>query len=130
MTLGECINQYLTEKNMSMRTFAALAGVSHSYVSYIVNGKTSRGDQPVPTIDKYRAFAKAMGIDVNQLIAMVDDSIGWAEKSQPGDDELADELQILRDNPETRALLKGLRNMSPEQVRRLSAWIESMNDGG
>lgn len=75
MNLGECINQYLIEHDMSMRAFAAKAGVSHAYVSYIVNNKSSVGKTPAPTITKYRAFAKAMDMDVNDLIAMVDDRI-------------------------------------------------------
>ena len=75
MTLGECINRYIIEHNMSMRQFAMKSGVSHAYVSYIVNGKSSVGKVPAPTITKYRAFAKAMDMDVNDLIAMVDDKI-------------------------------------------------------
>ena len=75
MTLGECINRYLNEHDMSMRAFAAKAGVSHAYVSYIVNNKSSIGKVPAPTITKYRAFAEAMSMSVDDLIAMVDDRI-------------------------------------------------------
>jgi len=75
MTLGDVINRYLNEHEMSMRTFATKAGVSHAYVSYIVNDRSSVGKKPAPTITKYRAFAKAMDMDVNELIAMVDDKI-------------------------------------------------------
>ena len=77
MTLGECINNFLNEHDMSMRKFASLVGVSHAYISNIVNGKTSRGDSPTPTITVYRNIASAMGIDVNTLISMVDDEIAW-----------------------------------------------------
>ena len=80
MTLGECINNYLNEHNMSMRKFASVAEISHAYISNIVNGKTSRGNVPVPSIDVYRSIAKAMGIDVNTLISMVDDEIAWGEQ--------------------------------------------------
>ena len=82
MTLGECINNYLNEHKMSMRKFATLSGVSHAYISNIVNGKTSRGNSPVPSIDVYRGVAKAMGIDVQTLIAMVDDEIAWGEQKK------------------------------------------------
>lgn len=123
MTLGECINNFLNEHNMSMRTFAAKSGVSHTYISYIINGKTASGETPAPTIDKYRAFANTMGMDVNDLIALVDDRIKWGDQ----DDELAEELQMLRDREDLRALLHiGYKN-TPEQVRKLAELMESMN---
>lgn len=111
MTLGECINDYLNEHNMSMRKFAQLAGVTHAYISNIVNGKTSRGKEPAPTITVYRGIANAMGIDVNTLISMVDDNkIAWSEQKAPTTDsdehsndnmelrgQIRDELRILYD---------------------------------
>jgi len=83
MTLGECINNYLNEHKMSMRRFASTVGVSHAYISNIVNEKTSRGDNPTPSITVYKKIASAMGMDVNTLIAMVDDEIAWGESKEP-----------------------------------------------
>ena len=79
MTLGECINNYLDEHDISMRKFAALAGVSHAYISNIVNGKTSRGNDPVPTLKVYKGIAKAMGIEVNELLSTIDGKITFGE---------------------------------------------------
>ena len=76
MTLGEAITAFLEEHNMSMRAFAAKAGISHSYVHYIISGRNNTKKKvPAPSITVYRAVAKGMGIDVNDLIAMVDDKI-------------------------------------------------------
>ena len=102
MTLGECINSYINEHDgMSMRKFATLANVSHAYISNIVNGKTSRGNNPVPSIDVYRGIAKAMGIDVNTLISMVDDKIAWGEQKNPatiiGDEILEDDIHTIKE---------------------------------
>lgn len=72
MTLGEYINNYLIEHDMSIREFARLADISHTYVSYIVNGKTGRGTKPVLTIDKYKKIARAMNMDVHDLLSTVD----------------------------------------------------------
>ena len=77
MDLGEYLNQYLNEHNLSIRKFAEKAGISHSYIAYIVNGKTSRGQKPVLTIDKLKQISSAMGVDVNELIAAVDADIQW-----------------------------------------------------
>lgn len=114
MTLGECINNYLNDHDgMSMRKFAALAGVSHSYISNIVNGKNSRGKASVPTINVYKGIAKAMGIDVNDLISMVDDKIAWGEQKNPAtkDDGMEKDYQELKQildqlTPENAVLLK------------------------
>ena len=75
MTLGEAISKYLTEHSMSMRAFAMKSGISHAYVSYLINGRPSQKKTPAPSITVYRAVAKGMGIDVNELIDMVDDKI-------------------------------------------------------
>ena len=81
MKLGECIKAYLDEHDMSIRQFARSCGYAHTYIYYIIDGKTPRGKAPVPSIDFYRAVAKAMGMDVNTLISLVDDEIAWGENS-------------------------------------------------
>ena len=60
MTLGQCINQYLIEHDISMRKFAADAELSHTYISNIINGKTSRGNKPSLTLPIYRKIAKLL----------------------------------------------------------------------
>lgn len=114
MKLGECINNYLNEHNLSMRKFADLAGVSHAYISNLVNGKNSRGKASVPTLTVYAGIAKAMGIDVNDLIDMVDDKIAWGEQKNPATDgdglsEKYEEIKSIMDqlNQENSESLKG-----------------------
>lgn len=125
MTLGEYLNNYLNEHNMSMREFAKRCGISHTYISYIINGKTSRGTEPVPTIEKYRKIAAGMNMDVNTLLAEIDDNIAWGDSGR--DDEMAEELQMLRDREDLRALLLVSAKNTPEQVRKLMELMEAMN---
>lgn len=55
---------------------------------------------------------------------------GEKEKDQTTDnDDLAEELQILRDNPATRSALRVMKNMTPEEVRLMSDWITMMRGG-
>lgn len=112
MTLGECINRYLVEHNMSMRTFASLAGVSHTYISYLVNGKTPRGSEMIPTIDKYEAIARAMGMDVNSLLDIVNDRIAWGATDEPVSEYSTEEQWILscyrRADVDTQSAIKML----------------------
>jgi transcriptional regulator with XRE-family HTH domain len=77
MTLGEYLNSYLVENNISMREFAKRCGISHTYISYIINGKTGRGQTPTPTIEKYRKIALAMNMDVNSLLGAIDEKASW-----------------------------------------------------
>lgn len=115
MTLGECINNYINEHDLSMRKFSALAGVSHAYISNIVNGKTSRGNNPVPSIAVYRGVAKAMGIDVNTLIALVDDEIAWGEQKNPvthSDDE-----NLENSIPTIKECTDIMRSLPPEKQK-------------
>ena len=62
MTLGELILQYINEHDLSIRKFAQLSGVSHSYISYLIAGKKPNGLPLVPTIDKCVQIASAMGM--------------------------------------------------------------------
>ena len=102
MTLGEYINNYLIEHDMSIREFARLADISHTYVSYIVNGKTGRGTKPVLTIDKYKKIARAMNMDVNDLLATVDVDIAIKEPADnmPERENMRAEMRILFDAAE------------------------------
>lgn len=127
MTLGECINNYLNEHKMSMRKFASLAGVSHAYISNIVNGKTSRGNNPVPSIDVYRGVAKAMGISVETLISMVDDKIAWGERKKEPILITKDGHEI--DEVEFNALVYAITHeLSPELYPKFKQFVELAAD--
>ena len=111
MTLGEYINQYLIDHDMSMRKFAALAGVSHAYISNIVNEKTARGDNPVPTMTVYKGIAKAMGMGVNELIYRVETGdIAWGEQ------KTSDIAKSARREEEYEEFFSILDQLSPENA--------------
>lgn len=75
MTLGDIIKKYRDDRHMSMDSFAQLSGLSKSYISVLERNITPHGNQPSPGIDTYRAVAKTLGLDVNELIRAVDDDI-------------------------------------------------------
>ena len=125
MSLGEYLNQYLNERNMSMREFAKKAEVSHTYITYLINGKTQRGTPLHPTFKIFKRIANAMGMDSDTLAGIVDEDIAWSERESDSQ-EYYEELQILRDNPETRTVLKGMKDMTPEQIKAMDSFIKSM----
>ena len=85
MTLGEIIKKYRDDRKMSMDGFSQLSGLSKAYISVLERNITPHGNQPSPGIDTYRAVAKALGLDVNELIRAVDDDI---ELPRPTPDNL------------------------------------------
>ena len=75
MKLGELIRDYREQHSLSLRAFSRAANLSATYVSMIERDLNGRGKMPVPSVETYRAIAKAMGLDVSDLIRMVDDKI-------------------------------------------------------
>lgn len=72
MTLGRIIAAYRAKHGMSMEKFASLSGMSKAYVSILERNQTPRGDEPSPSYEIYKAVAKTMGIDVTELIRLVE----------------------------------------------------------
>jgi len=66
-------------------------------------------------------IAEYFGVTLDELLGN--------EEASSMDDELAEELQMLRDREDLRALLYiGYKN-TPEQVRRLADLMKAMNEG-
>ena len=80
MELGEYLNRYLNEHNLSFREFGKLSNISHTYIANIVNGQTSRGNKPVLSYKKLKQIASGMGKDIDELLAEVDVDIEWGER--------------------------------------------------
>jgi len=87
MRLGDVIKNYLEEHDMSLRAFAKIAEITPTNLSYIINGKTPRGNAQSPTIATYQKIAKAMGITTDELVGMVDDKIAWGSKPTFSDED-------------------------------------------
>lgn len=83
MELGEYINNYLKAHDMSIRAFAKICGISHTYITNIVNGKTGRGTKPVLTYPKLKQIAKGMGVDIKKFLAEIDVDIKVEEQKNP-----------------------------------------------
>lgn len=68
MTLGEYVKSYREEHGLSQRGFARLTGLSNTYISYLERGTNYHGLEHNPTMDIYRAIAKATGCEAIDLI--------------------------------------------------------------
>ena len=73
MTLGEYIKAYRAMHGMSQRKFAALSGLTNTYISNLERGVNSNGSITTPSLETYQAVAKATGCEAADLIALLDD---------------------------------------------------------
>lgn len=83
MTLGDIIAEYRKSHKMSMDKFSEISGMSKGYISMLERNKTQRGDEPSPSFEKYRDVAKAIGMDVDELIRKVDGKISFDVSTLP-----------------------------------------------
>lgn len=75
MTLGKIIATYRKEKKISLRSFAERANLSHSYISALEKEIDPRSKKLLtPTYDAIKKIAKAMGMETNELINILDDN--------------------------------------------------------
>lgn len=75
MTIGEILKQYREEHGYSLRDFSKISGVSNSYLSMLESGRHPRSGRPiVPTLTKLNQIAEAMGITIDNLIGIMDDT--------------------------------------------------------
>ena len=74
MTIGEFINNYLLDHQMSQRQFAKKCNFSNGYISMLINNVNPKTGRPlVPSLTALLSIARAMGITLDELINTVDD---------------------------------------------------------
>ena len=134
MTLGEYVKQYREMNGLSMRDFAKKADLSHQYVACLERGVNNNGQPLSPTMTTYSKVAKAVGQSESELMALLVDDVrvNPGEPDEDGyheEDELVDLLNMLKDREDLKALLHVSSRNTPEQVRKLTALMESMNEG-
>lgn len=93
MTLGDVIKQYRSETGMSMDAFAKKSGLSKAYVSILErNYNPTSQNPPIPSLQKIKAVASAIGADFNDLIAALDSNQLVSLVDSNGQDGLPDNI--------------------------------------
>lgn len=73
MTLGDIVKNYRTEHGLSLREFSRISGVSNGYISMLEKNEHPKTKKPiVPSIEKMRCIANAMGMSFDLLLDMID----------------------------------------------------------
>lgn len=75
MYVGELIQAYRRETNLSMDEFARLTGLSKPYISMLEKNRNSRTGKPiVPSIATLQKVAQALHLSFEQLMHRLDDT--------------------------------------------------------
>lgn len=109
------IEYEIARQKMTKKTFYEKSGVSSSLYSQWNTGSAR------PTMKSIGRVADALGLSVEFLIGVPE-----KVKEDAPEDDLSEELQILREDPETRALLRSSRGLTKEQLRAVSEMLRQM----
>ena len=123
MTLGQIVRQYRTEHGLSQRQLSTMCGMSTGYISMLEEGVNPRTKEPlVPSLATLRKIAAALGVSLDELMAMMDDSavvsLNDKESTPVQQDERTDEFVRLfqeLDTAHQETLLQVLRGLLAEQ---------------
>jgi transcriptional regulator with XRE-family HTH domain len=104
---GPRVRALREEKEIGLRRFADLVGMSPTYLS-----KIERGDFPPPGEEKILAIAKELGVDADELLALAG--------------RVASDLEeIIQQKPrEMATFLRAARGLSPKDIEQLTKQVE------
>lgn len=67
--LGDFLQTYRKEHNLSLRDFAEKSGISHSYLNRLENGYDVRSGKPVtPTVEILQQIARSLNMDLGKIL--------------------------------------------------------------
>ena len=106
-TFGPKIRAWREEKEIGLRRFADLVGMSPTYLS-----KIERGDFPPPGEEKIKAIAKELGRDPDELLSLAG--------------RVASDLEeIIQQKPrEMATFLRAARGLTPKDLEELTKQVE------
>ena len=76
MKLGAKIKRFRNERKLTMQQLADLSGKSKGYISMLEKGINPQTKKPLePSLEAIQSIAKALGIDLDELISDTEDVI-------------------------------------------------------
>ena len=107
--LGILINKERNEKNLSLRDFAKMVGLSHVAISHIEKGKVEAKKDTLLNI------ARVLEYDVDTMLA----------KASRLDDDIED--LIFEKSNQVPQFLRTAKNLSKEQWKQITEQVKKMN---
>lgn len=113
MTLGDIVKNYRADHGLSLREFSRISGVSNGYISMLEKNEHPKTKKPiVPSIEKMRCIANAMGMSFDSLLDMIDSDqpISIKKENAPAPSLTSLESDLL--NKYRRLNSEGRKNLS------------------
>ena len=117
-TFGEKLKYYRLAANLTQEELANKCGMKKQSIS-----RYEKSDRE-PNIYIAKAIAEALGISLEALVDETEKVGSYQYYDDP--DDLTEELQMLRDNPETRTLLHSSKGLTHEQLAAVAALMKQM----
>ena len=102
-------------RRLTMKQLGELVGVTESAIGMYETGRRK------PDYEMLLKLGEALDCSVLDIVG--------DDKSQIYEGELAEELQMLRDNPNLRALLRVASNNTPGQIRAITEFVRNLKEG-
>ena len=120
MSIVDRIKAELKAQKIPVSKLERDLGFANGYISQLKKGQVPAG--------RLQAIAIYLNKPIGYFLqdAVVEGKPGNEKSPASEEAELLEELQILRDNPETRALLHATRGLTPGQVRRMTEFLKGM----
>ncbi|OPX83415.1 MAG: helix-turn-helix protein [Pelotomaculum sp. PtaB.Bin104] len=122
--IGEIIKAKRKEKKLSLRDFALLCDLSHTYIDCLEKGFDPRSGKPVsPTIDTLDKIANGLGMSLIELLnlaGLTQDNNQSKSKKKPNN------LYIIP--PHLIRLLDAAKDLPPEKIELLISVTENMDN--
>lgn len=109
---GDVLREKRMEKGYSLRKFAQLVGVSPTYLSQV-----EQNNVDPPTADRVKRMAEILGESVDDMTALA----GRLQEDLP---------EIIREKREMPDLLRAMRGLTADQLRKVREDIERLKKEG
>lgn len=133
--LGDFLQQYRKEHNLSLREFAEKLGISHSYLNRLENGYDSRSGKPVtPTVEILQQIAHSLNMDLGKILEISGYSVGDTYVESDGSTTTnyfppnhANKSSITQNNldPDIRRIERARQNMDQKNRDKMMRILEA-----
>lgn len=120
MVLGDLIKKYRTEHELSMDDFSRMTGLSKAYISILErNYNPVNGKPVVPSLETIRTVSNAIGMDFNDVIAILDGKQPVSLSHDTNSKNIDPEEGVLVSDEQEISLVTTYRALSPSGKEKL-----------